>query len=149
MVQKSDLENALKDAMRSKDDTRKRTLRMTLTNVKLAEVEQGSSLSDAELLAIIQKEVKSRQETISEAERAGRNDIVQDTQAEIEILREFLPEPFTQQQLDDLASQIISEVGATSMTDMGKVMKELSSRLEGRATGKEASDAVRRLLQSG
>jgi uncharacterized protein len=146
-VTRQDLENALKDAMRAQDDLRKRTLRLLLSSIKLAEVEKNSPLNEAEILAVIQKEVKSRQETIAEAERGHRDDIAAENQAEISVLQGFLPEPLSAGQLEDLARGVIQEVGAASMADMGKVMKELTPRLEGRASGKDASDTVRRLLQ--
>ncbi|MFN2197965.1 MAG: GatB/YqeY domain-containing protein [Anaerolineales bacterium] len=147
MVSKADLENALKDAMRARDATRKSTLRLVLTAIKLGEVDKGAPLDEAEILALLQKELKMRQETISEAERAGRDQIVEETQAEIEVLREFLPAPLAPDELEALARSVIAEVGATSMTDMGTVMKTLTPRLQGRASGKDASDIVRRLLQ--
>lgn len=147
-VTKHDLESALKDAMRAQDDLRKRTLRLLLTSIKLAEVEKNGPLSDAELLAVIQKEVKSRQEAIVEAERGHRSDIVAANEAEIGVLQDYLPTPLTAQQLEDLARSVIEAMGATTMADMGKVMKELTPRLAGRASGKDASDVVRRLLQA-
>lgn len=148
MVSKADLENALKDAMRARDATRKSTLRLVLTAIKLGDVDKGAPLDEAEILALLQKELKMRQETISEAERAGRDQIVEETQAEIEVLREFLPAPLAPEELEALARSVIAEVGATSMADMGTVMKALTARLQGRASGKDASDIVRRLLQS-
>lgn len=147
-VTRQDLENALKDAMRAQDDLRKRTLRLLLSSIKLSEVEKNSPLNEAEILAVIQKEVKSRQEAIAEAERGHRSDIIAENEAEMGVLQEFLPTPLSAQQLEDLARAVIQVVGASSMTDMGKVMKELTPRLEGRASGKDASDTVRRLLQA-
>lgn len=147
MVAKADLENALKEAMRSRDEISKRTLRLVLTSVKLEEVDKRRPLQETELVSLLQKEIKSRQETISEAERAGRADIVDETEADIAVLRRFLPEPLSPQELEDLAREVIAETGASTMSDMGTVMKSLTARLQGRATGKEASDTVRRLLQ--
>jgi uncharacterized protein len=147
MVTRADLENELKDAMRTQDVVRKRTLRMVLSDLKLAEVEKGGMLDDTALLALLQKEIKSREETISEASKANRTDIIKDTEAEIGIIRSFLPVPLSNQALQDLVLSVIAEVGATTPADMGKVMKELTPRLQGRASGKDASDMVRRLLQ--
>jgi uncharacterized protein len=147
MVTRADLENELKDAMRTQDVVRKRTLRMVLSDLKLAEVEKGGMLDDTALLALLQKEIKSREETISEASKANRTDIIKDTEAEIGIIRSFLPVPLSSQALQDLVLSVIAEVGATTPADMGKVMKELTPRLQGRASGKDASDMVRRLLQ--
>jgi hypothetical protein len=146
MGTKEQIENDMKDAMRAKDDLRKRTLRMVLSAIKLKEVEKRQALDETETLAVIQKEVKSRQETIVDAERANRPEQVAESQAEINILEAYLPEPLTPEELETFAKEAIEEVGATSMREMGQVMKVLIPRLEGRATGSEASQTVRKLL---
>ena len=148
MSTKINLESALKDAMRASDDVRKRTLRMAISAIRLAEVEKGGSLDESALLAIILKEVKSRQETIEEAQRAGRPDLVESSEAEIQVLLDFLPQSLSPEELETLARQVIAEVGATSPREMGLVMKTLVPRLEGRATGEQASQVVRRLLST-
>ena len=147
MNSKKQLEDALKDAMRAKDDVRKRTIRLTLSDIKLAEVEKKRELSDAEVLSIIQKGVKEHQDVIEESQRAGRPDLVANAEAEIVVLEDFLPEQLTGDELEEITKQVIDEVGASSMRDMGQVMKVLVPRLEGRATGKEASQMARKLLQ--
>lgn len=134
--------------MRSGDDVRKRTLRMTLSNIHLAEVEKRRPLEENEVLAVLQKEVKSRQESIQDAEKAARPDLAAESQDEIEILEQYLPRPFTEAELEALAREAIAEVGASSPREMGLVMKVLMPRLEGRATGGEASQVVKRLLGS-
>ncbi len=149
MNKKDELQQALKDAMRANDDLRKRTLRMALSAIRLAEVEKGGELDENALLGILQKEVKTRQEAVEEAQRANREDLVQASQAEIEVLKSFLPAQFSPQELEDLARQTIAEVGATSIREMGQVMKALMPRLEGRATGQQASEVVRQLLSQG
>ncbi|NLG71525.1 MAG: GatB/YqeY domain-containing protein [Chloroflexi bacterium] len=145
---KAQLENALKDAMRSKDELRKSTIRMVLASIKMAEVEKGEPLDEQRLLSLIQKEVKSRQETLSEAQQAGREDLAARAQAELDILQDYLPRPFSDEELDALARQAVAEAGASSVREMGQVMKILMPRLQGRATGEQASQAVRKLLQS-
>jgi len=147
MNTKKQLEDALKDAIRARDNVRKRTIRLTLSDIKLAEVEKKRELDDAEVLAIIQKGVKERQDVIEESERANRPDLVANAEEEIAVLEEFLPEQLTHEELEELTRQVIDEVGATSMREMGQVMKVLIPRLEGRATGGEASQMVRKLLQ--
>jgi uncharacterized protein YqeY len=147
MSTKTELESALKDAIRASDEVRKRTLRMAISAIRLAEVEKGESLDESALLAIIHKEVKSRQESIEEAHRAGRLDLVEASEAEIQVLHDFLPQPFSPEELENLARQVIAEVGAASPREMGQVMKVLVPRLEGRATGEQASQVVRKLLQ--
>ena len=147
MSTKKQLQDALKDAMLAKDDVRKSTIRLTLSDIKLAEVEKKRELTDAEALAIVQKGVKERRDVIEESNQAGRPDLVAQAEAEIAILEEFLPDQLSEDELEELAQGAIDEVGATSMQDMGPVMKVLIPRLEGRATGQEASQVVRKLLQ--
>lgn len=147
METKQKLENALKDAMRAQNDVRRRTLRMALSSIKLAEVEKGGALDEAALMAILQKEIKSRRESIEDAQKAGRPDLVQASEDEIEVLYSFLPKPLTVDELNELALAAIQEVGATSPADMGKVMKVLMPRIQGKAPGDQVSQAVRQLLQ--
>ena len=141
------LESTLKDAMRASDDLRKRTLRMVLSAIRLAEVDKGSLLEDAGVMAILQKEIKSRQESIADAQKANRPDLIEASQAEIGVLETFLPRQLSASELEELARQAIAEVGATSPRQMGQVMKLLAPRLQGRATGDQASQIVRKLLQ--
>ncbi len=136
----------MKDAMRAKDELRKRTLRMALSSIRLAEIENRAALDEQATLALLHKEIKSRQESIADAERAGRPDLIEESQAEITILETYLPEQFSEQELEALARQAIDQAGATSPKEMGQVMKILMPQLEGRATGNDASQVVRRLL---
>lgn len=147
MDTKQKLQEALKDAMRAKDEPRKRTIRMALSNIKLAEIDRGEELDQNAVLAILQKEVKQRQEVIEESMTANRPDLAEEAELEIVILQEFLPAQLTPEELERIARQVIDEVGASSMSDMGSVMKVLIPRLEGRASGQEASQMVRNLLQ--
>jgi uncharacterized protein YqeY len=149
---KSDLENALKDAMRSKDEIALRTIRMALSAIKLAEVEKaavekGAALEEPELIAILQKEIKSRREAIQEAEKANRTDLLDAAKADIAILEKYLPKAMDPAELETMTREAIAEVGATGMTDMGKVMKVLLPKLQGRAANDQVSQLVRRLLQ--
>jgi hypothetical protein len=147
MSLKVQLDSALKDAMRAGDDLRKRTVRMVLSAIRLAEVEKGGSLEDPAILSIIQKEIKARHESIADAERAKRADLVAASQAEIAVLEEYLPKQLSQDELRALARQVIEEVGATSPREMGQVMKVLVPRVAGRAPGDQVSLVVRQLLQ--
>lgn len=145
---KTKLEDDLKQAMRDGDDLRKRTLRLCLSAIKLAEVEQRGELDDSTILGILQKQVKSRQETIDEAQSLGRDDLVSGAESEIEILKAYLPEPLSPDELATLVKQVITESGASGSQDMGKVMKILMPRIQGRADGKAVSAAVREQLDS-
>jgi uncharacterized protein YqeY len=147
MTTKTQLESDLKDAMRTGNDVRKRTVRMVLSAVRMAELEKGQPLDENGILSILQKEVKTRQESIAEAERANRSDLAADTQAEITVLEGYLPKQMTPEELEALVREAIAEAGAASPSDMGKVMKLLTPRLQGQASGSQASAVVRQLLQ--
>ena len=147
MDTKARLENDLKDAMRANNALQKRTLRMAISAIRLAEVEKGGALDEPAVLNIIQKEVKSRHESIEDAKRAGRPELEQDARAEIEVLESYLPRQLSTLELEELARISIYEAGANSLREMGQVMKILIPRLEGRATGDQASQVVRKLLQ--
>lgn len=146
MTTKLQLQNELKDAMRQGDEVRKSTIRMALSAIKLAEVEKREELDENEVLAILQREMKARQEAIEDAKRADRPELVSSSEQEMAILKRFLPEQLSAEELENLAKQVIEELGATSMREMGQVMKTLLARLEGRATGSQASEVVRKLL---
>ena len=143
---KNQLETALKDAMRAQDDLRKRTLRMALAAIHLAEVESKQALDDQAVITALQKEVKSRQEAIDEARKANRPELAAAAQAEIEVLQGYLPQPLSTAELEELVREAIAEAGASSAREMGQVMKILMPRLQGRATGGEANQVLRRLL---
>jgi uncharacterized protein YqeY len=144
---KSTLQYDLQDAIRHGEETRKSTLRMALTAIKLAEVEKGAQMDEAAYIAVIQKEIKARRETIADAEKANRPDLIPQSEQEIVILQGYLPAALSQEELETLAQAAIIEVGATSIREMGQVMKILVPRLQGRATGEQASQVVRKLLQ--
>lgn len=146
MSLKEQIENSLKTAMKSGDEVTKRTLRMTLSSIRLAEIEKGQALEDAQVQSIIQKEIKSRQEAIAEAQTAKRPDLEAAAKEEITVLESFLPKQLTAGELEELARQAIAETGATSLKEMGQVMKLLMPRLAGRAAGDQASQVVKSLL---
>jgi uncharacterized protein YqeY len=147
MDSRSQIERDLSDAMRAGDSLRKKTLRMLLSAIKLVEVEQGSRLDDAAVIAVIRKEVKSQLESIADAERANRPDLIAGAEAEIGILEAYLPERLSPEELDALAREAITEVGATSRKEIGQVMKALMPRVQGRAEGSQVSQVVRGLLE--
>jgi uncharacterized protein YqeY len=132
--------------MRSGDELRKRTLRMILASVKLAEVEKRGELDDAGMQAVLSREVKTRQETIADAERAQRPDLATAARDELGIVQAYLPAPLTAEDLEHLTRQAITATGAAGPQDMGKVMKEIMPKIQGRADGKMVSEMVRRLL---
>lgn len=148
MVTLQSLKDELHEAMRSGDSLKKQTLRMVLSAVKLAEVEKRQSLEEDEILAVLQKEAKSRAETIAEAKGAGRDDIVQETEKELKLLQNYLPAAMSPEELDKEIKAAIEESGAEGPQDMGKVMKIVMARVKLRADGKEVSTRVRALLSN-
>lgn len=141
------LNHDLKEAMKAKDEIRKRVLRLALSAIKLVTVEKQEELDDGEVLSILQKEVKVRQETIEDAKKAERQDLVDIAKAEMAILEEYLPESLTPEELEALIKETIAEVGASSMADMGNVMKAVMPKVQGRADGGQVNQLVRQLLQ--
>jgi uncharacterized protein YqeY len=142
------IENDFKTALKSQDEVGKRTLRMVLASIKLVEVEKGRTLTEEEVIAILQKEIKSLHEAITDAEKAGRDDLIAETEPEIRILEQYTPQALTDEQILEMAKEAITEVGATSPQEMGKVMKVLMPRVRGRADGSKVSSTVRTLLTS-
>jgi uncharacterized protein YqeY len=141
------LSQDLKEAMKAKDETRKRVLRLALSAVKLVEVEKQEELDDDAVIGVLQKEAKSRQETIEDAEKAERPDLIEIAKAETAILEEYLPEGLSPEELEALVKEVIAEVGASSMADMGKVMGAIMPKVQGRADGGQVNRMVRQLLQ--
>jgi hypothetical protein len=148
MLTRETFQEELKNAIRSGNDVRKRTLRMLLTSIKITEVERREPLDEPELLALIQKEAKKRRETIEEAKRADRQDLITSAEDELTVLQDYLPQPLNPEELEDLAHQTIEEVGASGPESMGKVMKVLMPRVQGRADGKTVSTLVKQLLSN-
>jgi len=144
---KTELNNTVKEAMKSGDEVRKRTLRMVLAAIKQVEVDRRISLDDAAVISILQKEIKLRKEALEEARRANRADLAEDAQAEIDILTVFLPQGLSADELLALVQAAILEAGAVAPSDMGKVMKVLLPKIAGRAPGDQVSAQVRELLQ--
>lgn len=146
MTKKEDLQEALKSALKAGQDLRKTTLRMALAAIKNAEVEARGELDDDLVLNLLQKEVKARQETIEGAQKADRPDLIRKAEEEIAVLSEFLPQPLSQEELRSLVEKAITDSGASSMADMGRVMGVLMPLIRGKADGKEANQIVRELL---
>ena len=132
--------------MRSGDTLRKNTVRMALAAIKQAEVDKRITLDEMAVIALLQKEIKNRKEAIEEAKTAGRDDLIKDNQAEIAVLKAFLPEPMSADELREIVKSAIAETGASAPSDMGKVMKVALEKVAGRASGGEVSAIVRALL---
>jgi len=148
MTLKTQLRDALTEALKAGDAQRKMTIRMALASIKNAEVEARGDLDEERVLGLLQKEVKSRQETIEGAEQANRPDLIEKAELEIGIIGEFLPQPLTTDELRAFVEEAIQESGADSIDDIGQVMGVLMPKIRGKADGKEANQIVRELLIS-
>ena len=133
--------------MKTGDETRKRTVRMVLAAVKQAEVDKRVELDDMAIMSLIQKEVKNRRESLEEARKANRSDLVEANEAEIKVLEVFLPKAMPGDELRALVQAAITETGAAGPGDMGKVMKTVMPKVAGRAPNDMVSATVKELLQ--
>jgi uncharacterized protein len=140
------LDQELKAAMRSNDAVRKDSLRMVLAAVQKAEKEGKHTLADDEMIGVLAKELKTRNESVETFRAGGREDLVEKEEAAIAVVSEFMPKPLSEAELRALVEQAIAETGAASPRDMGKVMGWLSPKTRGRADGKAISQLVTQLL---
>ncbi len=136
----------LKTAMKAGDDTRKRTLRSLKTAITRAEKETGDQLSEDDILAVIRRQVKQRRDSIAAYQQANRADLVAAEQAELAVLQEYLPPEVDADTLRAAAREIITQTGASSMRDMGKVMGPMMARFKNQADGRLVNQIVRELL---
>lgn len=143
---KTQLQESMKDAMKSGDKTRKLTVSMALAAIKQVEVDKRVTLDDAAVVALLQKEVKNRREAIADAQKANRADLIEANEAEIKVLETFLPKAMPAEELKALVQAAIAETGAVAMSDMGKVMKVVMPKVAGRAPNDAVSAAVKEAL---
>ncbi|MDG1752557.1 MAG: GatB/YqeY domain-containing protein [Thalassotalea sp.] len=142
------LKDEMKNAMRAKDKLRLGVIRMALSAIKLAEIDHKTEPTDDNIIAVLTKMVKQRKESIKMFTDGGRDDMAANEQAEVVALEEFLPQPLTQDEIQQLISNAITESGATSMADMGKVMAILKPTMQGKADMGAVSGQVRAALNS-
>ena len=147
---REDINNALKDAMKTGDKRRVSTLRLVNSSLKNADIEargQGKpALSDDELLSLLQKMIKQRQESIDLYEKGGRAELAAQEREEIEIIAGYLPKQMSEAEAKAVIAGVVKDVGATSMKDMGKVMAALKERYAGKMDFGKASPIVKGLL---
>lgn len=143
---KTQLTESMKDAMKSGDAVRLRTVRMVNAAIKQVEVDKRTAVDDAAVMSLLQKEIKNRREALEEAKKANRADLVADNEAEIKVLEVFLPKAMPAEELRALAQAAIAETGAAAPSDMGKVMKALMPKVAGRAANDQISAVVKELL---
>jgi uncharacterized protein YqeY len=149
MSLQTDIESAMRTAMKARDERRVGTLRLVMAAGHNRQIELGHELTDAEVVEVLDRQVKQRRESIELYRGGGRDDLADVEEAEIAILREFLPEPLTDVEVEQLVRDAIASTGASSPSDMGRVMGALVPQTKGRADGKLVSDLVRRLLSEG
>ncbi|WP_369410375.1 GatB/YqeY domain-containing protein [Neiella litorisoli] len=137
-----------KDAMRAKDKARLGALRLILAEVKQKEVDTRTELNDDDVIAILTKMVKQRKDSVTQFEAAGRDDLASKEKAEIGTIEQFLPQPLSDSEVNDLIDQAIAESGAAGMQDMGKLMGLLKPQLQGRADMGAVSGKVRAKLNA-
>ena len=142
------LRSDLKDAMRARDSHRKSALRMVLTGIQLAEVDAGHELEDVDIVELIRKEVKRREEALELMRDAGRDDLVEGEVTEVDILKAYLPKQMSEDEIRELAQEVIADVNAESMSDLGAVMGTIMPRVKGKAQGRTVNRIVRELLAS-
>jgi hypothetical protein len=149
---KQHIQEELKDAMRSRDEMKSRVLRFIVAAIKNEEVNartdgRGGMLSDADVLALIRREIKQHEESLLEARNANREDLAAEQTAELELLRAYLPQQLSREQIIEIAKATVAEVGATSAKQQGLVMKALLPKVKDNADGKLVSEVVRELLK--
>ncbi|MBK9125123.1 MAG: GatB/YqeY domain-containing protein [Chloroflexi bacterium] len=137
---------ALKEAMLAKDNLRRDVVRGLQSAIKQVEIDTRKSLSDDEILAVVIKEAKKRRETIEEATKAHRDDLVAAESAELAVIETFMPRQLSLDELKRIAAEVIAQVGASGPKDQSKVMGPIMARVKGQADGKLVNQAVRELL---
>ena len=139
----------MKQAMKAKESGKLRlsVIRMARANIKNIEIDEKRELNDDEVLAVLMKEVKMRQDSLEEFTKAGREELVEQAKQEIAILRKYLPEQLSDEELRALVEEAVAETGAAGPKDMGKVMAALMPKTKGRADGKRINTMVRELLK--
>lgn len=143
---KEKLMNDLKEAMREKNEIKKNTVQMVRAAILQIEKDKGITVQDEKIIEIIAKEVKGKKDAIVDFEKGGRQDLIDQTNQEISILQEYLPKQLSKEELKVEIEKVISDLGATSMKDMGAVMKEAKSRIGAAADGRTINEVVKELL---
>ncbi|MDX1837663.1 GatB/YqeY domain-containing protein [Legionella taurinensis] len=143
---KDRISNDLKDAMRARDKMKLDALRLITAAVKQVEVDERIAVDDERMLVILDKMAKQRKESIAQFNTAGRHDLVAQEQFELDLINQYLPEPLSEDEVNQLISQAIAEVNAEKMSDMGKVMAHLKPQLQGRADMSKVSALIKTKL---
>ena len=147
MSLKQKLQEDLKSSMKNKDAIKKSVITLIRSSIKQYEVDNRVELQDDEIVDLIAKQLKQTRDSREEFAKAGRDDLVSKAEAEIEVLKEYLPQQWSEEELNEIVISTISEVGATSMKDMKKIMTSIMPKVKGRADGKLINELVKKNLQ--
>lgn len=141
------LQEDLKAAMKSKDSRRLSVIRLAKAAIKNTEIAKKKELNDDEVLEVLSREVKQRRDAIPEFQKGNRPDLVENLETEIAILMEYLPQQMSEEEIRQVAREVVAAVGAKDAKDMGKVMGALMPRVKGKADGRLVNQVVKELLQ--
>jgi len=142
------LQEDMKAAMRNQEKERLATLRFALAAIKQREVDERITLDDTQILAVLDKQIKQHQDSITQYQAAGRDDLAQKEAAELAILKTYMPAPLSDEEIDQIIQDAIKTTEATSMRDMGKVMNTIKGTLQGRADMSKVSQKIKAILAS-
>lgn len=143
---KEKLMEDLKNSMKNKNEIRKNTVQMVRAAILQIEKDKGIQVEDDKILEIIAKEVKTKKDALKDFEKAQRQDLIDQTNKEIEILQEYLPKQLTKEEIKEKLEKIISDLGATSMKDMGAIMKEAKTQMGASADGKTINEVAKEIM---
>lgn len=140
------LQEEMKKAMKSGEKDRLSTIRMLISEIKKVQIDKKKDLTDEEIIQLLQRYAKQRKEAIQQYKKANREDLVEKEEKELKVVEEFLPEQLSEQEIENIVQETIEEIGASSLKDMGKVMKVVMEKVKGRADGSIVSKIVKQKL---
>ena len=143
---KERLQTDLKTAMKEKDTFKRDVIRFVMSAIKQIEVDERKELTDADIEAILVKQIKQRNDSIEQFRKGGREDLVEQNEKELEVLRSYLPEPMSEEEVRKVLEEIVAETGASGMKDMGKVMGAAKAKIGSRAEGRVINQIAKELL---
>jgi uncharacterized protein YqeY len=147
-VLKQKLADDLKQAMRDGDKVKRSAIRLAIAAIKNTEIARQTTLEDSDILGVIAKEIRQRKESIEAFKQGGRQELAVQEEAEMAVLKQYMPRQMSREEIAAEARRVIEEVGASGIRDKGKVMPQLIARLKGRADGREINEVVTELLSS-
>lgn len=146
MTLKNRLAEDMKTAMKEKNSDLKSVVTLIRSAVKQKEVDERVELADDDIIDLISKQFKQRKDALVEFEKAGREDLINQTNSEIEILCSYLPQQLSDEELEEIVAKVITNVGAQSMKDMGKIMGKVLPEVKGRADGKRINEIAKKIM---